>query len=177
MRLYEGMFLLDSNLATKDWPGLEAHIQDILKKNRAEILYSERWPDRKLAYTVKGCKKGTYYLTYFNAPPEGIRDIERDSKLSERILRVLIIQEKGLEREMERRKNREVTAPPAEISFEDERFESREHAGPARRRGDFPTEAVAALKEETSQEPPEYSSEESDGSDKGEEDSKIDDVK
>lgn len=126
MRLYEGMFLLDSNLAVKDWAGLEAHIQEILKKNRAEVQYAEKWPDRRLAYEVKGCKKGTYYLTYFQAPPEAIKEIERDSSLSERILRVLIIQERGLEREMERRKNREITAPPSELSFDDDRFEGRD---------------------------------------------------
>jgi small subunit ribosomal protein S6 len=129
LKLYEGMFLMDSNLAAKDWSSLEAHIQDILKKHRAELLYSERWPDRRLAYDVKGVKKGTHYLTYFKAPPEAIREIERDARLSERILRILIIQERGLEREMERRRNREITAPPAELSFEDDRYEGREYGG------------------------------------------------
>ena len=32
------------------------------------MVYSERWPDRKLAYEVKGCRKGTYFLPYFTAP-------------------------------------------------------------------------------------------------------------
>jgi ribosomal protein S6 len=140
LRLYEGMFLLDSNLATKDWASLETHIQDILKRNRAEILYSEKWPDRKLAYDVKGCKKGTYYLTYFNASAEAIRDIEHDCGLSERILRILIIQEAGLDREMERRKNREITAPPSELSFEDDRFEGRDFGFGGRRRSAESTE-------------------------------------
>jgi small subunit ribosomal protein S6 len=140
LRLYEGMFLLDSNLATKDWASLETHIQDIMKRNRAEILYSEKWPDRKLAYDVKGCKKGTYYLTYFNAPSEAIRAIEHDCGLSERILRILIIQEPGLDREMERRKNREITAPPSELSFEDERFEGRDFGFGGRRRSAEATE-------------------------------------
>ncbi len=134
MRLYEGMFLLDSNLAAKDWTELENHIQEILKRNRAELLYSERWPDRRLAYDIKGCKKGTYYLTYFNAGPDAIREIEHNCRLSERVLRVLIIQEQGLEREMERRKNREITAPPTELSFEDDRYEGREYGGFGSRR-------------------------------------------
>jgi len=129
LRLYEGMFLLDSNLAIKDWAGLEAHIQEILKKNRAEVQYAEKWPDRRLAYEVKGCKKGTYYLTYFKALPDAIREIEHDCRLSERILRMLIIQEPGLEREMERRRNREITAPPSELTFEDDRFGDREFGG------------------------------------------------
>jgi len=124
--LYEGMFLFDSNLAVKDWPGLESHVNEILSRNKAELLYSEKWPDRRLAYDVRGCKKGTYYLTYFNAEPRMVSEIERDANLSERILRHLIIQERGLDREMERRKNREITAPPTDLSFEDDRFDSRD---------------------------------------------------
>ena len=58
-KLYEGMFLMDSNLAQKDWSSLETHILDILKKNRADVVYSEKWPDRRLAYDIKGAKKGT----------------------------------------------------------------------------------------------------------------------
>jgi ribosomal protein S6 len=137
------MFLLDANLALKDWAGLEAHIQDILKKNGAELVYSEKWPERRLAYDIKGCKKGTYYLTYFNAPPGAIRPIEHDCQLSERILRILIIQEKGLDREMERRKNREITAPPTELSFEDDRFDSGREFGFGGRRREREREAPA----------------------------------
>jgi len=129
LKLYEGMFLIDSNLAGQDWPALEAHIQEILKKNHCEVLYAEKWPDRRLAYDIKGCKKGTYYLTYFNAPNDAIKGIHSDAYLSERILRLLIIQERGLDREMERRKNREITAPPTDLSFEDDRYESREFGG------------------------------------------------
>jgi ribosomal protein S6 len=129
LKLYEGMFLIDSNLAAKDWSALEAHLLEILKKHKTEVVYSERWPDRRLAYDIKGVKKGTYFLTYFKAPPEAIKEIERDARLSERILRLLIIQERGLEREMERRKNREITAPPADLSFEDDRYEGREYGG------------------------------------------------
>ena len=139
-RLYEGMFLIDSNLVTKDWSVIETHITDILTRGKAEILYSERWPDRKLAFDIKGCKKGTHYLTYFNCEPEALTEINRDIRLSERILRHLIIQEAGLDREMERRKNREITAPPAELTFGEDRFETREFGGGGfrGRRGDAP---------------------------------------
>ena len=116
-RLYEGMFLFDSNLGSKDWAGLEKHVQDILKRHGADTVYSEKWPDRRLAYDVKGCKKGTYYLAYFNAPGTAIPEIHRDIELSERILRAMFVQEQGIEEEMERRKNKEIEPPPADITF------------------------------------------------------------
>lgn len=129
-KLYEGMFLFDSNLAAKDWPGLERHVQEILTKNGAELVYSERWPDRKLCYDVKGAKKGTYYLTYFRAPPANTRQVQRDSELSERILRLLIVQDEGLEADCQKRINREVTGSPEEIEELRER-KRREAAGAA----------------------------------------------
>jgi ribosomal protein S6 len=118
------MFLLDSGLASKDWVGLEKHILEILTKYGAETVYSEKWPDRRLAYEVRGCKKGTYYLTYFNAPRGSITEIRRDVQLSERILRALFIQEEGIEDEMVGRRNKEIEIPPAELSFGRDHTES-----------------------------------------------------
>ena len=114
-RLYEGMFLFDANLASKDWPGLEQHVEDLLKKHSAELVYSERWPDRKLGYEVKGCRKGTYYLTYFNGQPDAIDGLERDCQLSDRILRVLVLYDKALVEDCQKRINKEVQGSPEEI--------------------------------------------------------------
>lgn len=114
-RLYEGMFLLDANETARDWSALENHIQQLLTKHQAHVEYSERWPDQRLAYDVKGVRKGTYYLTYFRAPPETISDLRRDVELSEQILRFLVIREDWLEAEMQRRQEaaaRRAQQPP-----------------------------------------------------------------
>jgi len=123
-KLYEGMFLLDSNLAGRDWPGLETHVNDLLAKNGATVVYAERWPDRKLAYEIKTCKKGTYYLVYFNAPPQAITGLARDCELSERILRILVLYDKELVEDCNKRIRKEVSGPPAEL---DERPDRRYH--------------------------------------------------
>ncbi|MGQ9590006.1 MAG: 30S ribosomal protein S6 [Planctomycetota bacterium] len=117
-RLYEGMFLFDANLASRDWPGLENHVQDLLAKHDAELVYSERWPDRKLAYEIRGCKKGTYYLTYFRAPPGAIPGLRRDSELSERILRLLVLYDEELPNDCEKRIRKEISGSPEEIEAE-----------------------------------------------------------
>ncbi len=122
LKLYEGMFLFDSNLAAKDWPGLERHVEELLQKNHAKLAYSERWPDRKLCYEIKGAKKGTYYLTYFKAPPQSISGIQRDALLSERILRLLVLHDEELAQDCQKRINREVTGSPEEIEDRRERL-------------------------------------------------------
>ncbi|MCA8961110.1 MAG: 30S ribosomal protein S6 [Planctomycetes bacterium] len=130
-RLYEGMFLFDANQTARRWSELESRVGTILSKNGAELRYAERWPDQRLAYEIQGARKGTYYLTYFTAPPQSIQQIRRDSELTEDILRVLVLHEEGLDAEMERRrvmtearKREEASRPaPAETSDDDDSSE------------------------------------------------------
>lgn len=132
-KLYEGMFLFDSNLAGRDWPGLESHVQELLTKNGAELVYSERWPDRKLSYEIKKCRKGTYYLTYFRAPPTAIQGLKRDTELSERILRLLVLYDEALVEECDKRVRREVRGSPEEIEQLREQALARAQAADAER--------------------------------------------
>ena len=104
-RLYEGMFLLDASESAKNWSELESHVGTLLSKNQARLEYGERWPDQKLAYPVKGIRKGTYYLTYFRAATTSIDELRRDAELSEHVLRLLVVQEEFIEDEMKRRRD------------------------------------------------------------------------
>jgi small subunit ribosomal protein S6 len=89
--LYEAMFLVDSNLAGSDWDGVLATIKNILERAQAEIVSLRKWGDRRLAYEINHKNKGTYILCYFRADGNRIQDIERNVRLSERIMRVLIL--------------------------------------------------------------------------------------
>jgi small subunit ribosomal protein S6 len=86
------MFLLDSNKVAGDVPAAAKQLQAILERNQAEVLASRPWDDgRKLAYPVKGHRKGLYYLTYFRTEGKNVASIERDCALNEMILRTLIL--------------------------------------------------------------------------------------
>ena len=90
VRLYEGLFLLSAQ-ASGDLAGSMQHVKDILDRAEAEIISLRKWDDRKLAYAIKGQKRGTYILAYFNARGTQIANIERDCNLSELIARVLMV--------------------------------------------------------------------------------------
>jgi len=90
-RMYEGMFLVDSALATSNWEEVEAALQRVFERAEAEVLKLEKWDDRRLCYDIGGHKRGTYILTYFNTDPDHISGIERDVKLHEKLLRVMIL--------------------------------------------------------------------------------------
>ena len=90
-KLYEGMFLVDSAKAASDWDGINAAIKRILDRAKAEIVSIRKWDDRKLAYDIKGTSRGTYLLCYFRVDGRQIQGIEKAVQLSEKIIRVLIL--------------------------------------------------------------------------------------
>ena len=95
-KLYEAMFLVDSAEAASDWEGINKLITSILERAGAEIISLKKWDERKLAYTIKKQIRGTYILCYFRVDGGKIKDIERDVRLSERIMRVLILKAEHL---------------------------------------------------------------------------------
>ena len=113
MKLYEAMFLVDSSKAAADWAGIEGAIKHIMERVEGEIVSMRKWDERRLAYEIKGCSRGTYILCYFKVDGERIHDIERDVQLSEQFMRVLILSAEG--READADKDTPVTKAEREI--------------------------------------------------------------
>src|SRR5437016_6407435 len=88
---YECMFLLDPAKVSGDATNAAKQVESILTKNNAEVLASRQWDERRLAYPIKGHKKGLYYLTYFRTEGKNLAPLEHDFQLNEMILRHLII--------------------------------------------------------------------------------------
>jgi len=89
--VYECMFLLDTTKVAGDVPAAAGQIKQILERNHAEILANRPWDERRLAYPVKGHKKGLYYLTYFKVEGKELTNIEHDLQLAELVLRHLVL--------------------------------------------------------------------------------------
>jgi len=85
------MFLVDPALAASDWEGITGLIEGILKRAGAEIVCLRKWAERKLAYEIQHKSRGTYVQCYFRVDGKKIAEIERDIRLSERIMRTLIL--------------------------------------------------------------------------------------
>jgi small subunit ribosomal protein S6 len=94
------MFLVDSALATADWEGTLATVENILKRADAEVVSLRKWDERKLAYDIEHKSRGTYILSYFKADTQRISGIEKDVQLSEKIVRVLILTTEGRPQDM-----------------------------------------------------------------------------
>ncbi|HEX2839166.1 MAG TPA: 30S ribosomal protein S6 [Phycisphaerales bacterium] len=87
---YEAMFLIGQS-QTGDLAAIIQHIEEIMQRGHATVISMKKWDERRLAYEIKGQKRGLYILVYFKAPGESLSHIERDCNLSEKILRVMIL--------------------------------------------------------------------------------------
>lgn len=89
--VYECMFLLDPNKVAGDVPTAAKQLHGLLERHQAEVLASRQWDERRLAYPIGNHKKGLYYLTYFRTEGKNLAPLEGDIRLSELILRHLVI--------------------------------------------------------------------------------------
>ena len=63
--VYEGMFILDANRYARDPSGLSQQVEQMIQDAGGELIVSRLWEERRLAYPIKGHRKGVYWLTYF----------------------------------------------------------------------------------------------------------------
>lgn len=99
MNQYEAMFLFDPTFGT-NLEDCEAEIRRVMDRAEAEILFCKKWDERRLAYRIKGRKRGVYMLVYFKASSSKITPLERDVQLSEPILRLLVLRADDITAEM-----------------------------------------------------------------------------
>lgn len=98
MNTYEGMFLFDPAVGAKA-EAVQGEIDRLMSRAEAEVIATRPLEERRLAYEIKGRKRGMYVLTYFRARGDKITSLERDIRLSELVLRALIVRADGLSEE------------------------------------------------------------------------------
>lgn len=89
--VYEGMFILDSNRYARDAGGVANQVSALITKCAGEVLVSRLWEERRLAYPIKGQRKGTYWLTYFKLDSQQVTTLTREAQLNDNILRSLFV--------------------------------------------------------------------------------------
>jgi len=91
MAVYEGMFILDPAKFARDPGAASQQVADMIAQQGGTVLAARLWDERKLAYPIKGHKKGVYWLTYFKMPSGGLTALERQCEISDDIIRKLVL--------------------------------------------------------------------------------------
>jgi len=89
--VYEGMFILDPGKYSRDPGAVAEQINQLITHAGGTVLAARLWDERKLAYPIKGHKKGVYWITYFTMPSGNLTGFERQCQLTEEIIRQLVL--------------------------------------------------------------------------------------
>ena len=92
MKLYETTFIVDSILKADDISELRDRVVSFITNHGGEIVKTEEWGKRRLAYEINKKQYGYYIHLRFNAPPAVIGLLENEYKLNESIMRHLTVE-------------------------------------------------------------------------------------
>lgn len=90
MRKYETMFILKSNLEEEKRNAVIEKFKSIILTN-GEIESVDEWGNRKLAYEVNKMNDGYYVLVNFKAGVDVPKELDRNFKISDDVIRHLIV--------------------------------------------------------------------------------------
>ena len=88
---YETVFIVTPVLSEEQMKETVEKYTNFLTEHGAEIVYTNNWGMRKLAYPIRKKTTGFYYLIEFNAEGSLIADLEVAYKRDERLLRFLTV--------------------------------------------------------------------------------------
>ena len=91
MTKYESMYILKPDLDEDAKNALVARFSDIVTQNGGEIEKIDEWGKKRLAYPINYINDGYYVLMYFSAPAELPAELERNYKISDDVMRFIVI--------------------------------------------------------------------------------------
>ena len=91
MKNYEISFIVRPDLEKDAVDKVAKEFENILVKNKANVLSSKEIGQRELAYTIKGHKTGYYFLINIEADNAAIDEFNRLATIDENIIRHIII--------------------------------------------------------------------------------------
>ena len=91
MRTYELVFIAQPGLDEEGLASLVETVKQTVTENGGEIIKEEMMGRRKLAYPINRYEEGHYILLHANLERPTLNELERRLKLSEDILRHIIV--------------------------------------------------------------------------------------
>ncbi len=95
MNKYEAMYIVTPEMEDEAIKGVIEKFSGIITANGGEIEKTDEWGRKKLAYPIDYKTEGYYVLVTFAAAPELPRELERNFRNDESILRYMVVRQNG----------------------------------------------------------------------------------
>ena len=121
MNKYELTYIIDTALEETARKELIEKFTDLIKQNGGEVeKVDETWGKRRLAYPINDKPEGYYVLVTMQAPAELPKEIERNLRINENVLRSLVIKVEEKKHSVKPRPVRTPVAAPVQEAAPEE---------------------------------------------------------
>lgn len=97
MPFYEHTLIARPDLSGQQAQALAETFGQLVSENGGQVVKTEYWGLRNLAYRVRKNRKGHYLHLNIEAPAEAIAELERNERINEDVLRYLTVKVDALE--------------------------------------------------------------------------------
>ena len=94
-RAYEAMVILSPNEGEELLTAATQRVQDQITSRGGEIEKVDTWGRRRMYYPVKHLRDGHYVIYTFKSEPQKVRELEAGWRISEDVLRHLVVRLDG----------------------------------------------------------------------------------
>lgn len=91
MPFYEAMYLVHPSVDDERLAEIIARYNQVVESAGGVIESSSKWDRRRLAYPINKVQEATYVLMYFRADPQVPAELDRLFRISDEVIRHLII--------------------------------------------------------------------------------------
>ena len=91
MALYEHVFIARQDLSNAQAEGLIEHFGQVLSDQGGNVIGTEYWGLKTMAYKINKNRKGHYAFVRSDAPTEAVQEMERLMRLHDDVMRVMTI--------------------------------------------------------------------------------------
>jgi small subunit ribosomal protein S6 len=88
---YELVLIINPEVAEERYNTIIENVNRFITERGGVISEVERWGKKKLAYPIKRFVEGNYALSRFKAKPASSRELEANLRISEDIMRHLLV--------------------------------------------------------------------------------------
>ena len=90
-RQYELVYILSPDATEQEIADLHTQIEAIIARYQGELVKTENWGRRKLAFRIGKHREGTYVLEVFKGSGELTKELDRRLKVIDRVIRHLCV--------------------------------------------------------------------------------------
>lgn len=89
--IYEGMYIVSTALSEEAREKALGRIREGIEARGGKIHKTFDHGRRRLGFEIQGQKEGHYYLLYFQSPGEMLKELEKECRLNEDLLRFMTL--------------------------------------------------------------------------------------